>query len=70
MFCKFLHVYYFLGYLFTNTLLLQGSFPSPCGPEASSSLLPEDDIIALLPSSRKSVSICNCLSIICITYNL
>ena len=31
----------------------QGSFPSPCGAEASSSLLSEEDLLARLPQGRK-----------------
>ena len=34
-------------------LPMQGSFPSPCGAEASSSLLSEKDLLARLPQGRK-----------------
>ena len=36
-------------------LLAQGSFPSPCGAESSSSLLSEEDILAKLPQEKRKV---------------
>jgi len=37
----------------SSSSTLQGSFPSPCGAEASSSLLSEEDLLARLPQGRK-----------------